>query len=174
MAQVSFKTFLKPDKYKELIEKYNSILHTEKQIIYLFNSNESFRFMKTKRYCEFCINQDRVVKIDAKYTNNMSYTLNSLGYIPNVKWFRTRSEANLDFGMSMYLDYIVGYGYIIEVSKEVEENAKSDLTKIELGNFIESLDIDILKDEELSKKHEEYVLNWERLTGTIDEENFLR
>lgn len=173
MAQFCLKTFLKPDKYKELIEQYNSILHTEKQIIYFFNSNKNFKFMKTKRYCELCIDEDKSVKIDEKYTNNMSHVLNSLGYIPDVKWFRTRSKANLDFGISLYLDYIVGYGYIIQVSKEVEDNTKLDLTKIELGNFIESLDIDILNDEELDKKHEEYVLNWDRLTRNVDEQSFL-
>ena len=48
MAKVTLRTFLKADKYKELIEKYNDVLHTEKQIIYIFNDN-NFKFMKTKR-----------------------------------------------------------------------------------------------------------------------------
>lgn len=174
MSLVRLKSFLKPDKYKELIEEYNNILHTEKQIIYFFNTKEKFKFMKTKMYCELCIDESRTVKIDEKYTNNMSYILHSLGYIPNLKYFRTRSKAKLEYGIELYLDYIVGYGYIIEVAKDVQDEGKVDLTRIELGNFLESLDVDIMDKNELDKRKEEYILNWNMLTRNVDEQNFLK
>ena len=183
MVNVEIRSFIKPEKYKELIEKYNNILHTEKQISYFFNSKEDFRFMKTKMYSEICLKEgkmhddiksEKIVKIDSKYNNNMEYVLNDLGYIPQVKWFRTRSKANLDFGIDLCLDYTVGYGYIIEVSKNIEDNSKSDLTKIELGNYLESLDIDITSKDEFNKKYNDYVLNWEKFTQKVDENNFLK
>lgn len=174
MPIVHLKSFLKPDKYKELIEKYNNILHTEKQIIYFFNTKENFKFMKTKTYCELCINESKIVKIDEKYTDNMSYILDSLGYVPNLKYYRTRSRAKLEYEIELYLDYIVGYGYIIEVVKDVQDEANVDLTKIELGNFLESLDVDIINKDELDKRKEEYILNWNMLTRNVDEQNFLK
>ena len=76
MISVELRSFIKPDKYKELIEKYNNILHTEKQINYFLNSKEDIRFMKTKRYSEICIKhgnmhddikKEKSVKIDSKY-----------------------------------------------------------------------------------------------------------
>lgn len=183
MINVELRSFIKPEKYKELIEKYNNILHTEKQISYFFNSNEDLRFMKTKRYSEICIKEgnmhddikkEKNVKIDSKYNENMSYILNNLGYIPQVKWFRTRSNASLEFGIDLFLDYTVGYGYIIEVSKNIEDSSKADITKIELGNFLESLDIDITSKDEFNKKYDEYILNWEKFTERVDENNFLK
>lgn len=183
MISVELRSFIKPDKYKELIEKYNNILHTEKQINYFLNSKEDIRFMKTKRYSEICIKhgnmhddikKEKSVKIDSKYNDDMAYILNDLGFIPQIKWYRTRSKANLDVGIGLCLDYTVGYGYIIEVTKNIEDISKSDLTKIELGNFLESLDIDITSKEEFDKKYNEYVLNWEKFTEKVDEINFLK
>ena len=174
MSLVRLKSFLTPDKYKELIEMYNNILHTEKQIIYFFNTKENFKFMKTKMYCELCINESKIVKIDTKYTDNMSYILDSLGYVPNLKYYRTRSRAKLEYGIEIYLDYIVGYGYIIEVVKDVQDESKIDLTRIELGNFLESLDINVMSEKELDKRREEYVLNWDMLTRNVNEKNFLK
>lgn len=183
MIQVELRAFLKPDEYKNLIEKYNNILHTEKQINYFYNSKKDFRFIKTKRYCELCIKQgdmhdsiknEKVVKIDTEYMENLSDILYSLGYIPEVKWFRTRSSAKLDFGFDMCLDYTVGYGYIIEISKDIEDENNVDLAKIELGNFLESLDIDLTPKEVFDEKYQEYTSNWIELTSKVDEEKFLK
>ena len=139
--------------------------------------------MKTKRYSEICIKdgnmhddirKEKNVKIDSIYNDNMDYVLNNLGYIPQVKWFRTRSKTTLEVGMDLCLDYTIGYGYIVEVSKNIEDETKSDITKIELGNFLESLDIDITSKDEFNKKYNEYVLNWEKMTENVNENNFLK
>ena len=106
--------------------------------------------------------------------DNMSYILDSLGYVSNLKYYRTRSRAKLEYGIELYLDYIVGYGYIIEVVKDVQDESKIDLTKIELGNFLESLDINVMSEKELDKRREEYVLNWDMLTRNVNEQNFLK
>ena len=106
--------------------------------------------------------------------DNMSYILDSLGYVSNLKYYRTRSRAKLEYGIELYLDYIVGYGYIIEVVKDVQDESKIDLTKIELGNFLESLDINVMSEKELDKRREEYVLNWDMLTRNVNEKNFLK
>lgn len=183
MVNVEIRSFLKPDKYKELIEKYNNILHTEKQVTCYFDLKEDFRFMKTKRYSEICLKSgsmhdearnEKIVRIESKYSSDMSDILELLNYKPKVKWYRTRSTAILDFGIELCLDYTVGYGYIIEVGKNIEDRSKVDLTKIELGNFLESLDIDITSKEEFNKKYEDYILNWDRLTLKKDEESFLK
>lgn len=172
MAKVTLRTFLKADKYKELIEKYNDVLHTEKQIIYIFNDN-NFRFMKTKRYCSLD-SSENYVKIESKYSKSMENILKSIGYEPSVKWYRTRSKAKLDYDILINLDYVVGYGYLIELSKDIDENVEHDLIKIELGNFLESLDIEILEDKKMKEKYDEYVLNWDRLTYKVSEESFFK
>ncbi len=183
MLDVQLRAFLDKDKYRELIEKYNSVLHTEKQISYFYNLEEDFRFMKTKTYSEICIKEgnihddikeEKTVKIDSKYNDNMTYILDKLGYVPEVKWYRTRSTAKLDFDINICLDYTVGYGYIIEVSKKIDDSKKFDLTKIELGNFLESLDIDITSKDKFNEKYNEYILNWRTLTEKVNDNNFLK
>ena len=97
-----------------------------------------------------------------------------VGLYDVISGLSVKSKANLDVGIGLCLDYTVGYGYIIEVTKNIEDISKSDLTKIELGNFLESLDIDITSKEEFDKKYNEYVLNWEKFTEKVDEINFLK
>lgn len=103
----------------------------------------------------------------------MENILKSIGYETSVKWYRTRSKAKLDYDIFINLDYVVGYGYLIELSKDIDENVEHDLIKIELGNFLESLDIEILEDKKMKEKYDEYVLNWDRLTYKVSEESFL-
>lgn len=172
MTKVTVKTFLGAEKYKELIEKYNDILHTEKQVVFSFE-NSQLSYIRTKRYCGLIFNE-RIVKIDNQYLENMEYILDSIGLIPSVKWYRTRSKANLEYEISINLDYVVGYGYLIELSKDIDENVEHDLIKIELGNFLESLDIEILEDKKMKEKYDEYVLNWDRLTYKVSEESFFK
>lgn len=172
MTKVTVKTFLDAEKYKELIEKYNNILHTEKQVVFFFE-NSQLRFIRTKRYCGLSF-KEKIVKIDNEYLENMDYILNSIGLIPSVKWYRTRSKANLKYEISINLDYVVGYGYLLEVNKIIQDKLKIDTTKIELGNFIESLDIELLDQSIINKKYDEYTLNWERLTNKVSEEIFLK
>lgn len=172
MTKVTVKTFLDAEKYKELIEKYNDILHTEKQVVFFFE-NSQLRFIRTKRYCGLSF-KEKIVKIDNEYLENMDYILNSIGLIPSVKWYRTRSKANLEYEISINLDYVVGYGYLLEVNKIIQDKSKIDTTKIELGNFIESLDIELLDQSIINKKYDEYTLNWERLTNKVSEEIFLK
>lgn len=173
MAHVVLKTFINASKYKELIEKYNNIFHTEKQIVYSYDLEDKFNFIKTKRHCKILID-DRDINIDTCYTKNMSYLLEHLGYFPRIKWFRTRSIAKLDYEIQLCLDYVKDFGYIIQLSKIVENSKKEDLTKIELGNFLESIDIDITNNEELNKRYEEYILNYEKIIDNINEEIFLK
>ncbi len=172
VTKVTVKTFLDAEKYKELIEKYNDILHTEKQVVFFFE-NSQLRFIRTKRYCGLSF-KEKIVKIDNEYLENMDYILNSIGLIPSVKWYRTRSKANLEYEISINLDYVVGYGYLLEVNKIIQDKSKIDTTKIELGNFIESLDIELLDQSIINKKYDEYTLNWERLTNKVSEEIFLK
>lgn len=172
VTKVTVKTFLDAEKYKELIEKYNNILHTEKQVVFFFE-NSQLRFIRTKRYCGLSF-KEKIVKIDNEYLENMDYILNSIGLIPSVKWYRTRSKANLEYEISINLDYVVGYGYLLEVNKIIQDKSKIDTTKIELGNFIESLDIELLDQSIINKKYDEYTLNWERLTNKVNEEIFLK
>ena len=153
MAKVTLRTFLKADKY-------------------IFNDS-NFRFMKTKRYCSLDSGKN-YVRIDSKYSKSMEDILKSIGYEPSVKWYRTRSKAKLEYDILINLDYIVGYGYLVEISKHLDENREHDLTKIELGKFLESLDIEILDDEKMKEKYDEYVLNWDRLTYKVSEESFFK
>lgn len=183
MLDVRVCSIIQPEKYKELIEKYNDIFHTEKQVIYFLDLNGNFEFIKTKTYSKICFNtsniheniQDKkIVQIDKEYTSNMSDILETLKYFPKVKWYRTRNVAKLEFGIEMHLDYIIGYGYILKVKKQVDDSSKLDISKIELGNFLESLNVDITQKKELDEKFDEYILNWDIYTKDVKEDIFLR
>ena len=72
----------------------------------------------------------------------------------------------------LYLDW--GILMAQHLSKDIDENVEHDLIKIELGNFLESLDIEILEDKKMKEKYDEYVLNWDRLTYKVSEESFFK
>lgn len=72
---------------------------------------------------------ERVVKVDNKYRSDLESMLELLEYNVEIKWFRTRTKISLEENAEMCIDYTVGYGYILEIEKQVSEDTKVEEAK---------------------------------------------
>lgn len=181
MIEVELRSFISQDKYNELIKKYNA--NSQKQITYYFNSEQDFRMMKTQEYTQLWLKTgkmheesrlEKVVKIDNKYRNDLESMLELLNYDVDIKWYRTRSKIKLEQNAEMCIDYTVGYGYILEIEKQVEDDAKVDEAKALLQKDFEDLGIQVSQKEEFDAKYKDYVQNWKEYTKDVNEEEFLK
>lgn len=181
MIEVELRSFITKDKYEELIKKYNA--KCEKQITYYFNSKQDFRMMKTKEYTQLWLKTgkmheasrlEKVVKIDNAYRNDLESMLELLDYEVDIKWFRTRSKVKLDENVELCIDYTVGYGYILEIEKQVEDVADVEEAKKMLEKDFSDLGITVSKKEDFDTKYEDYVKNWKEYIKDVNEEEFLK
>lgn len=136
MIEVELRSFINKDKYDELVKKYNADF--QKQITYYFNSEQDFRMMKTKDYTQLWLKTgkmheasrvEKVVKIDNKYRNDLEGMLELLNYDVDIKWYRTRSKIKIENDAEMCIDYTVGYGYILEIEKQVKDESDVEEAK---------------------------------------------
>ena len=181
MIEVELRSFISEDKYNELISKYNA--DKQKQITYYFNCKQDFRMMKTKDYTQLWLKTgkmheesrlEKVVKVDNKYTDELESMLGLLDYDVDIKWYRTRSKIQLDENAEMCIDYTVGYGYILEIEKQVADEANVEQAKNLLEEDFKKLGIEVSKKEDFDNRYKDYVANWKEYTQDVDEANFLK
>ncbi len=181
MIEVELRSFITKEKYEELIKKYNA--KCEKQITYYFNSKQDFRMMKTKEYTQLWLKTgkmhetsrlERVVRIDNNYRNDLESMLELLDYEVDIKWFRTRSKVKLDENAELCIDYTIGYGYILEIEKQVADEVDVADAKSMLEKDFRDLGILVSKKEEFDIKYEDYVKNWKDYVKDVNEEEFLK
>lgn len=180
MIEVELRAFIPKEKYDELIKKYN--VKSQKQITYYFNTKQDFRMMKTKDYTQLWLKTgkmheksrlERVVKVDNKYRSDLESMLELLDYDVDIKWYRTRTKIDLEENAQMCIDYTIGYGYILEIEKQVSEEINIEEAKKLLERDFKNLGITISKKEDFDNKYKDYVENWREYTKDIDEEEFL-
>lgn len=181
MIEVELRSFISKEKYDELIAKYN--VEAQKQITYYFDTKQDFRMMKTKDYTQLWLKTgkmheesrlERVVKVDNKYRNDLESMLELLEYNVDIKWFRTRTKINLEDNAEMCIDYTIGYGYILEIEKQVSEDVKVEDAKKLLEKDFSTLGISVSKKEDFDSKYNDYVKNWKEYTKDVNEEEFLK
>lgn len=182
MIEVELRTFITKLKYQELLKKYNKKIKEEKQITYYYDCKEDFRLMKTKHYNQLWLKsgelhdearEEKIVKIDNKYSVILTQMLESIGFKVQIKWFRIRNKIELKNNIEMCLDYTSGYGYILEIEKLVNDQKKVDDAKIELLKVLKENNIKLCPKEKFKEKYDYYKNNWKQLTKKIDEEQFL-
>ena len=180
MIEVELRSFISEDKYNELVKKYNE--KAQKQITYYFNCKQDFRMMKTKEYTQLWLKTgkmheesrlERVVKIDNKYRSDLESMLELLDYEVDIKWFRTRTKIKIEENAEICIDYTIGYGYILEIEKQVADESKVEEAKKLLENDFANLGIEVSKKEEFDARYKDYVQNWKEYTKNVDEEEFL-
>lgn len=181
MIEVELRSFITKEKYVELLKKYNA--KSEKQITYYFNSKQDFRMMKTRDYTQLWLKTgkmheesrlEKVVRIDNKYRNDLESMLELLDYEVDIKWFRTRSKIKLDENVELCIDYTIGYGYILEIEKQVADDTEVDEAKKILEKDFSDLGIIVSKKEDFDNKYKDYVKNWKEYVKDVNEEEFLK
>lgn len=182
MFEVEQRSFISEEKYNELINRFKDKLNYNAQISYYFSGEKDFRIMLTKDYIQMWLKEgkmhddsreEHVVKLDNTNKNELLALLNCLGYNVEIKWFRKRNEMDHN-GYDLTIDYTVGYGYIIEVEKRIDDESLIEQTKKELIGLLNELGVDISAKEEFKNKFEDYKLNYLNYTSDIDEEEFIR
>lgn len=181
MFEVEQRCFITEDKYNELIEKFNKDLKSTSQITYYYSGDKDFRIMVTKDYVQMWLKEGKmhddsreeyVVKIDTNYKKDLRKILQSLGYSIEIKWYRKRNETNYN-GYFITIDYTVGYGYIIEVEKKIDDEKLVEQTKKELLGLLEEFGVSITPKDEFNKRFADYKLNYKDYTSNIDEDEFI-
>lgn len=179
--EVEMRTFIDEKTYYELLDKYDSI--QERQITTYFDCKQDFRLMVTNNYCKLWLKEGLLhddfrneyeVKFDIHYINSLKGMLENLGYKEEIKWYRKRNIINIDT-LTLTIDYSIGYGYIIECEKIVQDENQVEDAKLMISKFFNEIGINtISKKEEFSNKFSDYKLNWKKYLEDINDEIFLK
>jgi len=184
MIEVELRTFINKDKYEELLKFYsgkNIEIKKEKQITTYFKGDKDFRLMVTPDYCQLWLKdgeihddarEEVVVKLEKSYKESLVTMLHKLGYEEEIKWYRVRNSFT-DNNIYITIDYTHGYGYILEMEKQVEKEEDIESAKTKLQKVFENLNIELTEKKEFKEKYEDYKINWNEYTQNIDEEQFV-
>jgi adenylate cyclase class IV len=184
MIEVEQRSFISEEKYNELINyfKENGVVFGEtKQISNYFKGDLDFRIMAADNYTKMWLKKGKMhddareeieVFIDNDYRDNLFKLFANLGYEIEIKWFRKRLMGVYQ-DITVTIDYTIGYGYIIELEKIVEDRSMVEETKAYLLKTFENLGVNVSSREEFEEKYEDYRINWKKYTKGITDEKFL-
>lgn len=184
MIEVEQRSFISEEKYNELISYFKNKgvnFEESKQITYYFKGDVDFRIMQADNYTKMWLKKGKMhddareeieVFIDNKYRSNLMQMFDCLGYEVEIKWFRKRLTGIYQ-DVTLTADYTVGYGYIIELEKLIDNDTNIEVIKDYLLNIFKDLEIKISDKQEFKDKYEDYKINWDKYTEGISNEEFL-
>lgn len=181
MIEVEKRSFITKEKYDEIVLKLKDNILETNQITYYFKGEKDFRLMHTKTYSKLWLKSGEIhddareeveVYLDEKETSNTFKLLKSLGYEPEIIWFRSRKECDYK-EIKITIDYTIGYGYIFEVEKLIEDDQNIEEAKSQLDNLLKEFNIEVSAKSQFSEKYEDYKINWRKYTEDIDIKTFL-
>ncbi|HBY19615.1 MAG: hypothetical protein A2Y24_06285 [Clostridiales bacterium GWE2_32_10] len=175
MLEVELRTFINKNKYEELLKFFkdkNLRITEEKQITCYFEGDKDFRLMLTDEYCQLWLKdgelhddarEEQIVKVDNIYKDSLIKMLYKLGYEEEIKWYRVRNSLVWD-GIYVTIDYTHGYGYILEVEIQVENDEDIENAKAKLQELFKALNVELTEKSEFKDKFEDYKKNWREYT----------
>ena len=184
MIEVEKRSFITKEKYEDIIvklKKDNVDMEETNQITYYLKGDTDFRIMFPNDFTKMWLKKGNLhddareemeVKVDNQYKEDLIKMLSALNYEVEIKWFRKRIEATYN-SYYLTLDYSIGYGYIIEIEKLVEDEKEIDDVKQELESTLKALGVEITPKEEFNIKYQDYKLNWNSYTKEVNEAVFL-
>lgn len=182
MIEVEKRSFITKEKYDEIVMKLKDRMTQINQVTYYFKGEKDFRLMHTKNYSKLWLKggiihdearEEIEVFLDEKETDKTFKLLNSLGYETEIIWYRSRNECEYK-GIKVAADYTVGYGYIIEVEKLIEDDQDVEAAKDKLDEILNEFNIEVSEKIEFKEKYEDYKINWKKYTDNVDVVEFLK
>lgn len=178
---VEKRTFIKKDKYIELANyfKTNCTLEANfNQIIYKYKSDLDFRliFDAKNAYLRLrgVVNHNEDIKIDIKndQIKDLTVVLRNLGMYEETKWYRHRMIFKFR-NYTITLDETYQYGYVISISKPINDIEQLNAVHDELDNIFNAFKIKITTKEEFNDRYKYYKIHWVDALQTVDEDKFI-
>lgn len=172
--EVEARSFISPDKYKELLEymeKNAKSSEDDYQITYYFKGPADLRIQRNNKFAKLWLKKGKIhdkhreemeVKFDREDFKELEKLLKALGYDVEIKWFRQRNRFQWD-GMKVTIDYTKGYGHIIELEKIAKKEEEKDKIYEELKEKLKSLGVEISPREKFEERFKHYKKNWRSL-----------
>ncbi len=173
-VEVELRSLISKEKYNELLNFLKSLnlpFTEDFHETYYFNIKDHLRIYKTNKEVILLFKKGKIhdeikEEIEIKFKKDEFEDLEKLflhlGLKIQAKWFRKRIEFKWN-EINVCLDDTKGYGYVIELEKISDENNKDKDLEI-LNKRLKELNIDLTPKEELDKKYENYLKNWQNLT----------
>ena len=171
--EVEIRSFISPEKYQELLSFFHQagkFIGEDYQETYYLDAGQDLRIQRNNTYAKIWLKKGKLhdehreeieIKFDKENFEMLEKLFLTLGYNPNIKWFRTRHTFEWQ-GITIMLDYTKGYGYIIELEKMSTEEEKEKSLRL-LKEKLQSLDILLTSKEEFDTKYKYYKENWQEL-----------
>jgi len=171
--ETEVRSFISPSQYRRLLGYFKNnakFLGREDQVTYYFSGESDLRIQKTNGVAKLWLKggklhekyrEDIVVRCRLEDFENLEVLLFRLGYKPEIKWFRKRSNF-LWRGVNVAVDSTKGYGNIIELEKMGTVEAAPRYHKILLARLNE-LGVELTPKEEFDRRFAYYKKNWKKL-----------
>ncbi len=171
--ETEIRSFVSKEQFDSLLGFFNEnaeLVVEDYQETFYFDSKEDLRIQRNNFFSKIWLKKGNMhddhreeieIKFDREEFDNLEKLFITLGYVVDIKWFRTRYEFKWN-DIKVCLDYTKGYGYIIELEKMCSEDTKDESLE-RLKEKLQSLNILLTPKEEFKQKFEHYKKNWKEL-----------
>jgi predicted adenylyl cyclase CyaB len=172
-VEVEIRSFISKEKYDELIEffkKEGEFVKEDDQETYYFDAPFDLRIQKNNFFSKVWMKGGKIhdefreeneIRFDRNDFERLEKMFLALGYNVQIKWFRKRHDFKWQ-GIDVSIDFTKGYGYIIELEKNCEENEKEKVLGM-LKEKFNILNVPLTSRDEFDKKFAYYKENWQQL-----------
>jgi len=176
VIEVELRSFLDKEKYDELLEffKQNAeLLKDDYQMSYYFDCDEDLRIQKNKFFSKVWLKKGAMhdeareeveIKFPVEDFDKLEQLFLGLGNKVEIKWFRDRKQFDWG-GINVSLDYTRGYGYILELERQVDNKVDKEIALVELRKKFVELGVEITPKEKFEDRFKYYKENWKELVG---------
>jgi predicted adenylyl cyclase CyaB len=173
-TEIEIRAFVTDEQYKKLADfltKNAEFVSDDKQETHYLSGDNDLRIQKNNRYAKIWMKKGKIhddereeieIKTGKEDFEELKKLFLELGYITEIKWFRTRKEYKWE-DITVCLDDTRGYGKIIELEKITEGDDK-EVTLDYLKNKLAELNVPLTPKEEFNRKYAHYKQNWKTLT----------
>ncbi|MEK6809803.1 MAG: CYTH domain-containing protein [Nanoarchaeota archaeon] len=173
--EVEIRSFISPEKYRELLSFFNQagkFVSEDYQETHYLDAEQDLRIQRNNTYAKIWLKKGKLhdehreeieIKFDKDSFEMLEKLFLTLGYNPNIKWFRNRHTFEWQ-GITVMIDYTKGYGYIIELEKMSSEEEK-EKSLLLLKEKLQKLDVPLSSKDEFEAKYKHYKENWKELVG---------
>ncbi|MBI5229453.1 CYTH domain-containing protein [Candidatus Micrarchaeota archaeon] len=171
--EIEIRSFISKEKYDELLDffkKEGEFLYEDYQETCYFDSEEDLRIQRNNFFSKIWLKKGKLhdecrEEIEIKFHRNDFEKLEKLflglGFSIAVKWFRMRRAFRWQ-GVDIMLDYTKGYGFIIELEKQSDEQNKEAVLE-SLRKKMLLLGVPLTSKQEFDERYNYYKENWEKL-----------
>jgi predicted adenylyl cyclase CyaB len=171
--EIEIRSFIDQEKFKELMVYFSQnakFLNVKNQETYYFDSKADVRLQRWDDGAKIWykggkMHEEAREEIEVRFKkndfDNMLKIFEAIGLKTNIKWYRIRHSYDWK-DIKVFMDYTIGYGYIIELEEQGEEKEKEEIL-CKLKKELKALGVELTSKEQFDKRYEFYEKNWRQL-----------